>query len=57
LFFFVLSYTEFNLFVSNLHPDIDDIALFKLFGERYASCRGAKVFRELDGISKEQGDF
>lgn len=48
-------YIEYNLTVSNLHPDIDDIALFKLFGERYTSCRGAKVYQTVDGASKEYG--
>uniref|UniRef100_A0A914HX85 tRNA selenocysteine-associated protein 1 n=1 Tax=Globodera rostochiensis TaxID=31243 RepID=A0A914HX85_GLORO len=46
---------EYNLFVNNLSPDVDDVALFRLFGERYMSCRGAKVYRHEDGASKEQG--
>ncbi|KAL3077301.1 hypothetical protein niasHS_013290 [Heterodera schachtii] len=46
---------EYNLFVNNLAPDVDDVALFRLFGERYMSCRGAKVYRNEDGASKEQG--
>ncbi|CAK5086529.1 unnamed protein product [Meloidogyne enterolobii] len=46
---------EYNLFVNNLSPDVDDVSLFRLFGERYRSCRGAKVYRNEEGYSKEQG--
>ncbi|CAD5216325.1 unnamed protein product [Bursaphelenchus xylophilus] len=46
---------EFNLFVSNLHRSVDEVVLFKLFGEKYKSCRGAKVYRNPDGSSKETG--
>lgn len=46
---------EYNLFVNNLATDVDDVVLFRLFGERYRSCRGAKVYRHEDGSSKEQG--
>lgn len=46
---------EFNLFVHNLHHSVDDVALFKVFGEKYKSCRGAKVYRNPDGSSKEGG--
>ncbi|KAE9413148.1 hypothetical protein Angca_006261 [Angiostrongylus cantonensis] len=43
---------EFNLFVNNIHPDIDDAALYQVFGARYRSCRGAKVYRNRDGSSR-----
>lgn len=46
---------EFNLYVNNLHHSVDDATLFKVFGEKYKSCRGAKVYRTLDGESKEMG--
>lgn len=46
---------EYNLFVNNLAPGVDDVALFRIFGEKYRSCRGAKVYRHEDGSSKEQG--
>ncbi|RCN52927.1 hypothetical protein ANCCAN_00922 [Ancylostoma caninum] len=43
---------EFNLFVNNIHPDLDDAALYQVFGARYRSCRGAKVYRNRDGTSR-----
>ncbi|KAK6756682.1 hypothetical protein RB195_014859 [Necator americanus] len=43
---------EFNLFVNNIHPDLDDAALYQVFGARYRSCRGAKVYRNRDGSSR-----
>ncbi|CAD5212251.1 unnamed protein product [Bursaphelenchus okinawaensis] len=46
---------EFNLMVSNLHRSVDEVVLFKLFGEKYRSCRGAKVYRTPEGASKETG--
>ncbi|VDK23778.1 unnamed protein product [Anisakis simplex] len=49
------SYTEYNLFVNNVPEDMDDAALFLIFGERYHSCRGAKVYRNSDGTSKGLG--
>ncbi|VDK69652.1 unnamed protein product [Anisakis simplex] len=48
-------YTEYNLFVNNVPEDMDDAALFLIFGERYHSCRGAKVYRNSDGTSKGLG--
>uniref|UniRef100_A0A915E7P7 tRNA selenocysteine-associated protein 1 n=1 Tax=Ditylenchus dipsaci TaxID=166011 RepID=A0A915E7P7_9BILA len=33
---------EYNLFASNLSSSVDDTILFRLFGERYPSCRGQK---------------
>uniref|UniRef100_F1LBW7 tRNA selenocysteine 1-associated protein 1 n=1 Tax=Ascaris suum TaxID=6253 RepID=F1LBW7_ASCSU len=48
-------YTEYNLFVNNVPHDMDDAALFLIFGERYRSCRGAKVYRNSDGSSKGLG--
>ncbi|MFH4977079.1 hypothetical protein AB6A40_003788 [Gnathostoma spinigerum] len=48
-------YTEYNLFVNNVPHSVDDAALFLIFGERYQSCRGAKVFRNSDGSSKGLG--
>ncbi|VDN04647.1 unnamed protein product [Thelazia callipaeda] len=48
-------YTEYNLFVNNVPQDTDDAALFLIFGERYESCRGAKVYRNADGTSKGLG--
>jgi len=48
-------HTEFNLFVNNLSTSVDDVSLFKVFGEKYKSCRGAKVYRTHDGVSKESG--
>ena len=47
--------TEYNLFASNLSVRVDDVDLFRVFGERYASCRGAKVYRNTDGTSREFG--
>lgn len=29
--------------------------MFQIFGEKYKSCRGAKVYRSYDGRSKESG--
>uniref|UniRef100_A0A0N5AWA4 tRNA selenocysteine 1-associated protein 1 n=1 Tax=Syphacia muris TaxID=451379 RepID=A0A0N5AWA4_9BILA len=49
------SYTEYNLFVNNVPHNMDNASLFLIFGERYRSCRGAKVYRNLDGSSKSQG--
>ncbi|WKY12487.1 hypothetical protein Q1695_003794 [Nippostrongylus brasiliensis] len=43
---------EFNLFANNIHPDLDDAALYQVFGARYRSCRGAKVYRNRDGSSR-----
>ncbi|PIO59234.1 hypothetical protein TELCIR_19309 [Teladorsagia circumcincta] len=43
---------EFNLFANNIHPDLDDAALYQVFGARYRSCRGAKVYRNRDGTSR-----
>jgi len=48
-------YTEYNLFVNNVAREIDDAGLFLVFGERYRSCRGAKVYRNTDGSSKGLG--
>jgi hypothetical protein len=48
-------YTEYNLFVNNVAREIDDAGLFLVFGERYRSCRGAKVYRNSDGTSKGLG--
>uniref|UniRef100_A0A914EAF7 tRNA selenocysteine-associated protein 1 n=1 Tax=Acrobeloides nanus TaxID=290746 RepID=A0A914EAF7_9BILA len=48
-------YTEYNLFVNDLSSSVDDATLFKLFGERYKSCRGAKIYRYPDGKSKGSG--
>ncbi|KAI6175227.1 hypothetical protein M3Y99_01981300 [Aphelenchoides fujianensis] len=49
------SQNEYSLYVNNLHASVDDAALFKLFGEKYKTCRGAKVYRLPDGSSKELG--
>lgn len=43
---------EFNLFANNIHPELDDAALYQVFGARYRSCRGAKVYRNRDGSSR-----
>uniref|UniRef100_A0A0R3RGR0 tRNA selenocysteine-associated protein 1 n=1 Tax=Elaeophora elaphi TaxID=1147741 RepID=A0A0R3RGR0_9BILA len=51
----IFRYTEYNLFVNNVPQDMDDAALFLIFGERYESCRGAKVYRNTDGTSKGLG--
>lgn len=51
----VFSYVEYNLFVNDLSSSVDDATLFKLFGERYKSCRGAKIYRYPDGKSKGSG--
>uniref|UniRef100_A0A1I7XFI4 Protein transport protein sec16 n=1 Tax=Heterorhabditis bacteriophora TaxID=37862 RepID=A0A1I7XFI4_HETBA len=46
---------EFNLFANNLHHEIDDADLYQVFGRRYRSCRGAKVYRNQDGSSRGLG--
>jgi RNA recognition motif-containing protein len=46
---------EYCLAVSNLSSTVDDAALFKLFGTKYASCRGAKVHVNPDGSTKRSG--
>uniref|UniRef100_A0A1I8A9H1 tRNA selenocysteine-associated protein 1 n=1 Tax=Steinernema glaseri TaxID=37863 RepID=A0A1I8A9H1_9BILA len=46
---------EYNLFVNNMPLDMDDAQLFLIFGERYRSCRGAKVYRNPDGSSRGLG--
>jgi len=46
---------EFNLFVDNLSHTVDDVKLYRVFGERYKSCRGAKVYKTHDGLSKGSG--
>jgi len=47
---------EYALFVSNLASEVDDAALYNLFGRRYFTCKGAKVFRNQDdGSSKGVG--
>ncbi|TKR83269.1 hypothetical protein L596_016890 [Steinernema carpocapsae] len=48
-------HVEYNLFVNNMPLDMDDAALFLIFGERYRTCRGAKVYRNPDGSSKGLG--
>ncbi|KAI1718641.1 RNA recognition motif domain-containing protein [Ditylenchus destructor] len=48
-------FPEHNLFASNLDSRVDDVALFRVFGEKYPSCRGAKVYRNYDGSSREFG--
>ncbi|KAI6179292.1 hypothetical protein M3Y98_00594700 [Aphelenchoides besseyi] len=49
------SQSEYNLYITNLSSSVDESALFKLFGEKYASCRGAKIYRHPNGDSKESG--
>uniref|UniRef100_A0AC34FPY7 tRNA selenocysteine-associated protein 1 n=1 Tax=Panagrolaimus sp. ES5 TaxID=591445 RepID=A0AC34FPY7_9BILA len=46
---------EYCLAVSNLSSTVDDAALFKLFGTKYVSCRGAKVHVNPDGSTKRSG--
>ncbi|VDP09867.1 unnamed protein product [Soboliphyme baturini] len=46
---------EFNLFVNNLPSAMDDAELYQLFGRKYLSCRGAKVYRSYDGSSRRMG--
>uniref|UniRef100_A0A7E4VP98 RRM domain-containing protein n=1 Tax=Panagrellus redivivus TaxID=6233 RepID=A0A7E4VP98_PANRE len=46
---------EYCLSVSNLSSSVTDIDLFKLFGTKYNSCRGAKVHVNPDGRSKGVG--
>uniref|UniRef100_A0AC35TN08 RNA-binding domain-containing protein n=1 Tax=Rhabditophanes sp. KR3021 TaxID=114890 RepID=A0AC35TN08_9BILA len=46
---------EFNLLVSDLPPNFTDAELFRLFGRKYISCRGAKILRHEDGSSKCMG--
>ncbi|KAE9551442.1 hypothetical protein FO519_005343 [Halicephalobus sp. NKZ332] len=47
--------TEYYLSVSNLSSSVKDADLFKLFAEKYASCRGAQVMTYQDGQSKRYG--
>lgn len=47
--------TEYNLFVNNLPENIGDAELYQLFGRKYLSCRGAKVYRNPDGSSRGMG--
>jgi len=46
---------EHCLHVSNLPNEVDDAMLYSVFGRRYNSCRGARVFRNPDGSSKGIG--
>ncbi|CAI4224087.1 unnamed protein product [Auanema sp. JU1783] len=46
---------EYNLFANNLALDVDDADLYHVFGRRYPSCRGAKVYRNQDGSSRGLG--
>ena len=48
-------YTEYNLFVNDIPLELDDSGLFLIFGEKYRSCRGAKVYRNPDGSSRGLG--
>ena len=41
--------------VTNLADEVTDKELFELFGARYRSCRGAKVYRHYDGTTKGTG--
>jgi len=47
--------TEYNLFVNNLPENIGDAELYQLFGRKYVSCRGAKVYRNPDSTSRGMG--
>ncbi|CAI2353451.1 unnamed protein product [Caenorhabditis sp. 36 PRJEB53466] len=46
--------SEFNLHVSNVPHDMSDAELYRVF-DKYYSCRGAKMFRFVDGSSKGTG--
>ncbi|PAV82192.1 hypothetical protein WR25_14818 [Diploscapter pachys] len=43
---------EFNLYANNLDENVDDAELYQIFGKKYPSCRGAKVYRNSDGSSR-----
>uniref|UniRef100_A0A8R1HQH7 RRM domain-containing protein n=1 Tax=Caenorhabditis japonica TaxID=281687 RepID=A0A8R1HQH7_CAEJA len=45
---------EFNLHVASVPIDMSDAELYRIF-DKYHSCRGAKMFRFLDGSSKGTG--
>lgn len=46
--------SEFNLHVSSVPDDMADAELYRIF-DKYQSCRGAKMFRFVDGSSKGSG--
>ncbi|KAF1751079.1 hypothetical protein GCK72_017631 [Caenorhabditis remanei] len=46
--------SEFNLHVSGVPDDMADAELYRIF-DKYHSCRGAKMFRFVDGSSKGSG--
>ncbi|EGT55549.1 hypothetical protein CAEBREN_24656 [Caenorhabditis brenneri] len=46
--------SEFNLHVSSVPDDMSDAELYRIF-DKYQSCRGAKMFRFVDGTSKGSG--
>ncbi|XP_022705757.1 tRNA selenocysteine 1-associated protein 1-like isoform X2 [Varroa jacobsoni] len=46
---------ENGLFVGELSPDVDDLALYSTFQERYPSVKWAKVIKDHSGMSKGFG--
>uniref|UniRef100_A0A1I7TQP5 RRM domain-containing protein n=1 Tax=Caenorhabditis tropicalis TaxID=1561998 RepID=A0A1I7TQP5_9PELO len=46
--------SEFNIHVSSVPEDLSDAELYRVF-DKYQSCRGAKMFRFVDGTSKGSG--
>ncbi|KRX24823.1 tRNA selenocysteine 1-associated protein 1, partial [Trichinella nelsoni] len=46
---------EYSLFVNNLSSQINDAELYQIFGKKFISCRGAKVYRGPDGRSRCMG--
>ncbi|CAO4379831.1 unnamed protein product [Caenorhabditis nigoni] len=46
--------SEFNLHVSSVPEEMSDAELYRIF-DKYHSCRGAKMFRYIDGASKGSG--
>lgn len=46
---------EFSLFVGDLTPDVDDLALYKAFSAWYSSCKVARVVLDASGRSRGYG--
>lgn len=46
---------EFSLFVGDLTPEVDDLALYKAFATWYPSCKVARVVLDASGRSRGYG--
>ncbi|XP_076368029.1 tRNA Selenocysteine associated protein [Tachypleus tridentatus] len=50
-----LQQKEHSLFVGDLSPEVDDLALYNAFSSKYPSVKAAKVVLDQGGISKGYG--